>query len=546
MLIQSLLPISVSTELSFTSECSKRQSTDLMCDWPHRGETWQKSLNCDDSPSVKHRKPLSTRVDVTKSSTTSVVELLRTSSDLSLGNMCSSSAPKWEGYVYKRRKLQRNTVALLSEENATTNTKESSNHSSSISFEEDSLVDKENVPNNACVTIAEASTRNDLIQADALVIEDHGLQKATAFANREINGNIQQSVSTKMSSFREDGLPPASSMGNLNRSVSEDYSVVHDTCSSSKSIIGHCSTIKRTNGIEMHSSIRKVLMKPLEEFSSARDLCIHVLQAHGLLSELWTGNSSICPQVLRDVDDESTQLCKICGLSDNLRNMLICDLCDEAFHISCCHPRVKKLPVDDWYCQPCSRKRPKPHLTNNSGNSLNIMGGASSHRGINSILAMLSDNQPYKSGVRIGRDFQVEVPEWCGPVSIDNDYYGEPSELDPTECASLNSWNNNELSKHSSIGNWVQCREVIFNDADINDEGRVCGKWRRAPLFVVQTDDWDCFCSVLWDPIHADCAVPQELETDVILKHLKYIEMLRPRLSNNSQKTDQSKSNTHG
>ncbi|KAH7674700.1 Zinc finger RING/FYVE/PHD-type protein [Dioscorea alata] len=533
MLIQSLLPISVSTELSFTSECGKRQSTDLMCDWPHCGETWQQSLNCDDSPSVKHRKPLFTRVEVTESSTTRAVELSRTSSDLSLGNnMCSSSAPKWAGYVYKRRKLQRNTVALLSEENAMPITNEISNHSSSISFEEDSLVDKDNVPNNACVTVAEASTRNDLIEADALLIEDCGLQKPTAFASRGKSGYIQQSVTTKMSSFREDGLPPASSVGNLNRSAPEDYSVVCDTCLSSKSISGNCSTIKRTDadGMEMCSSIRKVLMKPLEEFSSARDLCIHVLQAHGLLRGLMTGNSSICPQILGDVDDESTQLCKICGLPDNLRNMLICDLCDEAFHISCCHPKVKKLPVDDWYCQPCSRKRPKPLLTNNPGNSLNIMGGASSHGGINSILAMLSDNQPHKSGVRIGRDFQVEVPEWCGPVSIDNDYFGEPSELDLTECASLNSWNNNELSKHSSIGNWVQCRGVIYNDADINDEGRVCGKWRRAPLFVVQTDDWDCFCSVLWDPIHADCAVPQ----------------LRPRLSNDSQKTDQSKSNTYG
>jgi hypothetical protein len=31
----------------------------------------------------------------------------------------------------------------------------------------------------------------------------------------------------------------------------------------------------------------------------------------------------------------------------------------------------------------------------------------------------------------------------------------------------------------------------------------------RAPLNVVQSDDWDCFCCLLWDPAHADCAVPQ-------------------------------------
>lgn len=31
----------------------------------------------------------------------------------------------------------------------------------------------------------------------------------------------------------------------------------------------------------------------------------------------------------------------------------------------------------------------------------------------------------------------------------------------------------------------------------------------RAPLFEVQTDKWECFRCVLWNPAHADCAVPQ-------------------------------------
>lgn len=31
----------------------------------------------------------------------------------------------------------------------------------------------------------------------------------------------------------------------------------------------------------------------------------------------------------------------------------------------------------------------------------------------------------------------------------------------------------------------------------------------RAPLHEVQTDEWECFCCVHWDPAHADCAVPQ-------------------------------------
>ncbi|KAG6735793.1 hypothetical protein POTOM_061541 [Populus tomentosa] len=44
--------------------------------------------------------------------------------------------------------------------------------------------------------------------------------------------------------------------------------------------------------------------------------------------------------------------------------------------------------------------------------------------------------------------------------------------------------------------------------------------------FEVQTAVWECFCCVFWDPIHADCAAPQELETDEVMKQIKYIQMV--------------------
>ncbi|GKA80099.1 zinc finger, CW-type containing protein [Tanacetum coccineum] len=106
-----------------------------------------------------------------------------------------------------------------------------------------------------------------------------------------------------------------------------------------------------------------------------------------------------------------------------------------------------------------------------------------------------------------------------------NDYI-EPTEISSLECASYQDWGSSKLSRLSPIGNWLQCRHVVDDVV-----GTVCGKWRRAPLFEVQTDNWECFSSILWDQTHADCAVPQELDTEQVLKQLKYIELLRPRLS---------------
>nr|CAD1823178.1 unnamed protein product [Ananas comosus var. bracteatus] len=150
---------------------------------------------------------------------------------------------------------------------------------------------------------------------------------------------------------------------------------------------------------------------------------------------------------------------------------------------------------------------------------------------------MLKDTQPYTTGVRIGKDFQVEVLEWNGLIADTHDCLGEPSEVDPAEFSNISDLKSDSKVKSGTINNWIQCREKIVSSE--TDKEMVCGKWRRAPLFAIQTDDWDCSCAIPWDPTHADCAVPQELETDEVLKQLKYIKKLRCRLSNKKKKSNQ-------
>ncbi|KAG6588044.1 hypothetical protein SDJN03_16609, partial [Cucurbita argyrosperma subsp. sororia] len=128
----------------------------------------------------------------------------------------------------------------------------------------------------------------------------------------------------------------------------------------------------------------------------------------------------------------------------------------------------------------------------------------------------------------------------CFGMLSDTDATGEPLEMDPSGSFLMHEQSTNKPCRLSAIGNWLQCQQVIDGVGGVN--GVICGKWRRAPLFEVQTDDWECFCSILWDPAHADCAVPQELETGQVLKQLKYIEMLRPRLASKRRKLDETKS----
>ncbi|CAF1718759.1 unnamed protein product [Brassica napus] len=222
-------------------------------------------------------------------------------------------------------------------------------------------------------------------------------------------------------------------------------------------------------------------------------------------SELASGSSKT-EENDSDSDSSSSspfRRCKRCDKAGTVEKMLICDECEEAYHTRCCGVRMKEVAeIDDWLCRSCLKKK---------SSKTKIKGRPREQR-------KWRVSEPFVIGVRVGKEFQADVPDWSGPTMSDTSFVGEPVEIDQSEYMH----DLKKAKKPRSAVNWLQCREEDRN-------GDICGKWRRAPRSEVQTNDWECFCCVFWDPSHADCAVPQELETDEILKQLKYINMLRPR-----------------
>lgn len=37
--------------------------------------------------------------------------------------------------------------------------------------------------------------------------------------------------------------------------------------------------------------------------------------------------------------------------------LLLCDACDNACHLTCCNPPLKRVPKGDWFCVECLAKR---------------------------------------------------------------------------------------------------------------------------------------------------------------------------------------------
>ncbi|XP_010541110.1 PREDICTED: uncharacterized protein LOC104814650 [Tarenaya hassleriana] len=304
----------------------------------------------------------------------------------------------------------------------------------------------------------------------------------------------------------------------------------NDACSSSKPISGLAFVSKNSWAGEVTgcSSSGAMVTENITKNMSAEEICVSILRRDGLLDGAWPGRtSSHVEETVTIGTSSSSRGCKICDRSVAAENILICDKCEGVFHTYCCSVQMTEISeIDEWLCPSCLKTKRK--ILNEINNkkrgraSQERKWGTSPPRNeMCSVALMLRDPEQYKTGVRIGTNFQAKVPEWSGPTTSDTSLAGEPLGINQSEY--MHHFNINSARKLSSIGNWLQCREE-----DIN--GEICGKWRRAPLYEVQTDNWECFCCIFWDPPHADCAVPQELETSEIMKQLKYIETLRPRL----------------
>ncbi|KAM1026647.1 hypothetical protein ACFX13_040260 [Malus domestica] len=177
------------------------------------------------------------------------------------------------------------------------------------------------------------------------------------------------------------------------------------------------------------------------------DVCIPILQSYEIKNVPLRKTRS--PQVLGiDISlGGDVQSCKRCRRSESISNMLICDRCEEAFHVKCCKPRVV-FPVDDWFCGSCS-KIMSEKLQNDSflksPSSMGLRFGLTCKFELGPIAVMLKYPEPFTSKVRIGEAYQVEVPDWCHQIP-------------------------------------------------------------KTPLSEVENDDGDCSLAAVLDPSHSDCA----------------------------------------
>jgi remodeling and spacing factor 1 len=53
----------------------------------------------------------------------------------------------------------------------------------------------------------------------------------------------------------------------------------------------------------------------------------------------------------------SSSACCVCSKTDRPESLLLCDDCDDAYHLECLKPILLSVPDGDWYCPLCEHKR---------------------------------------------------------------------------------------------------------------------------------------------------------------------------------------------
>lgn len=358
MLIQTSLLSSVEAGLCYVSDDGK----DVLCDRMPSGETWQVCVECNRYPLDWCRKAEPVESDRRKAD-----DPYRSSSgQTSTASIMTENTTPKPNMVYRRKKLRKD---------------------SNFKLEPTNMLASANYPS----VVSSAA---------------HLLSAEEQPAGFRVNHEIEVDKNPTTPSVLCHGV----TKDNIHKNLG--ISNVNGSCSSSKADME-----TEMNGNGEWSTSNVIVMDSTREEVTEKDFCINTLRTHGLLGEYSPeDNVASGEDTVITGNNCCSRSCKICDRVDSSLNMLLCDHCEDAYHPSCYNPRLKKLPIDEWFCHSCLKKRQKNLKEPSIHNELGKCRATSVKGESNPILLMLRDTKPYTSSVRVGKGFQVEVLDWSGPI----------------------------------------------------------------------------------------------------------------------------------
>jgi histone demethylase JARID1 len=95
-------------------------------------------------------------------------------------------------------------------------------------------------------------------------------------------------------------------------------------------------------------------IKPFEEYTNPTNTSTNTLQEKDLQ------------------DKDGLEYCKVCLKGCDEDQMLLCDGCNQGWHLYCLEPKMSVVPVTDWFCGNCLKKEDYRNFGFDDGNTRNL------------------------------------------------------------------------------------------------------------------------------------------------------------------------------
>jgi len=78
-------------------------------------------------------------------------------------------------------------------------------------------------------------------------------------------------------------------------------------------------------------------------------ISVYMAKGGDLLEEIYVEDKVIDDGVI----EQPPTFCQVCGSSEREDQLLLCDECDNGYHLDCLIPALNAVPIDEWYCEEC-------------------------------------------------------------------------------------------------------------------------------------------------------------------------------------------------
>lgn len=93
---------------------------------------------------------------------------------------------------------------------------------------------------------------------------------------------------------------------------------------------------------------------PIDRKEFLKIICLENFHNPTVTREISVDLTNKCgDEVVLDVGDDDMTYCRICSRSDHEESMLLCDGCNQGYHMECLVPALQEVPLEFWYCDEC-------------------------------------------------------------------------------------------------------------------------------------------------------------------------------------------------